>query len=227
MADVIAEAPRRWPARVDPARRHRSAAIAARSTGPTHNPTLRIRQRRQRSPISSPRATGAPSALQNKRGSTSSNALASHTPPWTASRSHRTRPPRLTPEPTNRWPTASAPGPRHAPHVVELCTSHHVLTQRLRPTHLHAHRVVVFMQREHVYTQSRSGGQRQGIPVGPHAESHAPRVMRWLAESTYSKRAVFQAVTDIVLPKGDGHDDSCQGHNCRLCDRGRCARSGR
>jgi hypothetical protein len=29
----------------------------------------------------------------------------------------------------------------------------------------------------------------------------------WLAEGTYSKRAVFQAVTDIVLPNGEGHDD--------------------
>ena len=54
---------------------------------------------------------------------------------------HRTRPPRLTPQPTNRRPTASAPGPRHAPHVVELRSSHHVLTQRPRPTHLDAHRV--------------------------------------------------------------------------------------
>ena len=42
------------------------------------------------------------------------------------------------------------------------------------PTHLDAHRVVAFMQREHVCTDSRSGGQRQRIPVGPQAQSHAP-----------------------------------------------------
>jgi hypothetical protein len=86
---------------------------------------------------------------------------------------HRTRPPRLTPQPTNRGPTTSAPRPRHAPHVVELRTSHHVLTQRPRPTHFDAHWVIAFMQREHVRAQSRSGRQRQRIPVGPHAESHA------------------------------------------------------
>ena len=100
-------------------------------------------------------------------------ASASHTPLWTASRSATERARRASrPSPQCR-PTASAPGPRHAPHVVELSTSHHVLTQRLRPTHLDAHRVVAFMQREHVRTHSRSGGQRQRIPVGPHAESHA------------------------------------------------------
>lgn len=82
--------------------------------------------------------------------------------------------PRLPPQPTNGRPTACAPGPRHAPHVAELRTRHHVLTQRPRPTHFDAHRVVAFMQREHVRTQSRSGGQRRRIPVGLHAESHAP-----------------------------------------------------
>jgi hypothetical protein len=34
-------------------------------------------------------------------------------------------------------------------------------------------RVIAFMQREHVRTHSRSGRQRQRIPVGPHAEPHA------------------------------------------------------
>lgn len=40
MADVIAEAHDARPARVDPARRHRLAAIPARSTRPTHNPSF-------------------------------------------------------------------------------------------------------------------------------------------------------------------------------------------
>ena len=82
--------PRR-PARADPARRHPLAAIPARSTRPTRNPSLRTRQRPQRSLISSLEQGAPPSALQNKRGSAPSNALAttsaSHTPPWTASRS--------------------------------------------------------------------------------------------------------------------------------------------
>jgi hypothetical protein len=45
---------------------------------------------------------------------------------------HRTPPPRLTPQPTNRRPTASATRARHASHVVELCTSHHVLELPVR-----------------------------------------------------------------------------------------------
>jgi hypothetical protein len=36
------------------------------------------------------------------------------------------------------------------------------------------------------------------------------RFAQLAGRGTYSKRAVFQAVTDIVLPKGEGHDDHCQ-----------------
>jgi hypothetical protein len=163
--------------RNDAARRHRLAAIAARSTRPARNPSLWIRQRRQRSLISS-LERGAPRV---RFRTTADRRRAAHWRPHRhqhaaldgLAQRHRTRPPRLTPQSTNRRPTASVPRPRHAPHVVELRTSHHVLTQRPRPTHLDAHRIVAFMQREHVRTQSRSGGQRQRIPVGPHAESHA------------------------------------------------------
>jgi len=87
--------------------------------------------------------------------------------------------------------------------VVELCTSHHVLTQRLRPTHFDAQRVVAFMQREHVRTHSRSGGQRQRIPVGPHAEPHA-RTGNEVSAVTVGSDA---ANPDAAIPVArSGHD---------------------
>ena len=161
----------------DPARRHRLAAIAARSTRPARNLSLRIRQSRQRSLISS-LERGAP------RVRFRTNAVRRRATHWRLHRHPTRRPgrPRAAPPnapaaphapATNPRPTASAPGAHNAPHVVELRTSHHVLTQGLRPTHLDTHRVVAAMQREHVRTHSRSGGRRQRIPVGPHAESHA------------------------------------------------------
>jgi hypothetical protein len=65
---------RRRPARADPARRHRLAAIPARSTRPKHNPSFGSPATTTK-PDLVPRTRRAPSALQNKRGSTPSNAF--------------------------------------------------------------------------------------------------------------------------------------------------------
>ena len=106
--------------------------------------------------------------------------------------------------------------------VVELCTSHHVLTQRLRPTHFDAQRVVAFMQREHVRTHSRSGGQRQRIPVGPHAEPHARTGNEVSAVTVGSDAANPDAAISVTRP---GHDLGAKpgdlgGMHCRIHPQG-------
>ena len=179
---------RRRPARADPSRRNRLAAIPARSTRPTHNPSLRIRPATTTKPDLVPNEARPECASEQTRFDAEQRIGIPHAALDGLAQRHRTRPPRRAPQPTNRRPTASAPRPRHAPHVVALPTSHHVLTQRPRPTHFDAHRVVAFMQREHVRTQSRSGGQRQRIPVGPHAQSHA----RTGNEKRAGRGAVFE-----------------------------------
>ena len=65
----------------------------------------------------------------SRRLTPSRTASASHTPPWTAWRSATERARRAS-RPSPRF--VGRPPPRHAPHVIELRTSHHVLTQRPR-----------------------------------------------------------------------------------------------
>jgi hypothetical protein len=193
MADVNRRSTRRRPARADPSRRNRLAAIPARSTRPTHNPSLRIRPATTTKPDLVPNEARPECASEQTQFDAEQRIGIPHAALDGLAQRHRTRPPRLAPQPTNRRPTASAPHPRHAPHVVALRTSHHVLTQRPRPTHFDAHRVGAFMQREHVRTQSRSGGQRQRIyRLGRTHNPMPARVMKkGLAKSTYSDCALF------------------------------------
>jgi len=127
-----------------------------------------------------PRTRRTPSALQNKRGSTPSNALAtasaSHTPPWTASRSatervrRASRPsPRIVGRPLSR--AGRAPCAACLSNCVPATTCSHSAPG---PVTLRHTGLSHSCNAKHVRTQSRSGGQRQRIPVGPHAESHAP-----------------------------------------------------
>jgi hypothetical protein len=61
---------------------------------------------------------------------------------------------------------------------VELRTSHHVLIQRLGPTHFDAHRFVAFMQREHVCTQGRSVANASAHRLGRTQNPMPARVMK-------------------------------------------------
>ncbi len=83
-----------------------------------------------------------PSKETRERERFRTNAVRRRATHWRPHRHPTCRPGRPRAAPPNA-PGAdhSAPHPRHAPHVVELRTSHHLLTQRPRPTHFDAHRV--------------------------------------------------------------------------------------
>jgi len=82
--------------------------------------SLRMRQRRQRSLIS-------PLQRDAKRERFRTNAVRRRATHWRPHRHPTCRPGRPRAAPPN---APAAPHPRHAPHVVELRTSHHLLTQR-------------------------------------------------------------------------------------------------